>query len=350
MSKRNRYTIIWEKETTTLNMFKNSVTITAITLAAYEIGTRWWETQRIEKNFNYWQNLCTPDVAERAERLRQSYDIPSTGIRLHIDTYPQPDVDAPVLIFNHGVGSYGRMMTGLIMAFYDQGYTVVAGDRIGQGFSGGQRGIMTFEQNVQNAVDIARWAKTRFGAPVFMFGASMGGPVTYCAAAKGAPVDAIACFNLYDFSPGSADIPDLFGTLATRLPSHFWFLLKPLSWLRIPWKKVNAKAWARVIDEREPHMNIIWSKDPLPLNFMSLKFIISLANSAPLIPFEQNQLPVLVINPNRDQMSDPMITKRNYERLSGPKKYVEVPYGHYSFSNTFGQSVAETAHAWFQQH
>ncbi|NOK57656.1 MAG: hypothetical protein GFH27_549303n79 [Chloroflexi bacterium AL-W] len=333
-----------------MSMFKKSAIATAIVIAAYEVGTRWWETQRIEKNFNYWRNLCTPDVAERAECLRQSYDISSTGIRIHIDTYPQPNANAPVLIFNHGVRSYGRMMAGLIMGFYDQGYTVVAGDRIGQGFSGGQRGVMTFEQNAQNAVDIARWTKTRFGTPVFMFGTSMGGPVTYCATAQGAPIDAIACFNLYDFSPGSPDIPDLFGTLAQRFSTRFWFLLKPLSWVRLPWKKVNAKAWASVIDEREPHMNAIWSKDSLPLNFMSLKFIISLANSAPLIPFAQNQLPVLVINPNRDRMSDPAITQRNYERLGGPKHYAEVPYGHYAFAEGFGRSIAEAADPWFKQH
>jgi CSLREA domain-containing protein len=56
---------------------------------------------------------------------------------------------------------------------------------------------------VQNIVDTAHWAKNRFRAPLFMAGGSVGGALTYYAAAAGAPVEAIACLNLFDFGNGA---------------------------------------------------------------------------------------------------------------------------------------------------
>jgi alpha-beta hydrolase superfamily lysophospholipase len=76
-----------------------------------------------------------------------------------------------------------------------------------------------------------------------------------------------------------------------------------------------------------------------------------MVSTPPAVPFEQNQVPVLVINPTRDKMTDPALTKQNYERLGGPKHYVEIPYGHFGFSEmSFYTDTADAAHAWFTRY
>lgn len=46
-------------------------------------------------------------------------------------------------------------------------------------------------------------------------------------------------------------------------------------------------------------------------------------------------------------MTDPAIMRRNYERLGGPKRYHEVPWGHWSSQPPFWQASAEAADDWF---
>lgn len=332
-----------------MKSFINTTSKVAAAIGLYELTMRWIETRQLETGYEYWRNYHNPQLLQQADRIRRTDTIVSTGVPLHIDIYPQPNPDAPVLIFNHGAGSYARALLNVQMAFYDQGYTVVAGDRRGQGLSGGKRGFTTLSQEIQNVIDIARWSQQTFRQPQFMTGCSMGGPLTYYAAAAGAPVNAVSCFNLYDFTPGAYDIPELFGPGAVLI-DRLWPLLQTIGWLSLPWHLLNQKAWKSGIDDREPQIQAIWEKDPLLIRLVPLTFIHALTATAPAVPFEQNELPVQVINPNRDRMSDPAITQRNYERLGGPKHYAEVPYGHYAFAEGFGRSIAEAADPWFKQH
>lgn len=320
------------------------------TLAAWELGTRWWEERRIIGARNHWRNYYSPELVQHAEQVRQSYSIVSTGVPLHIDVYAQADRNAPVTVLYHGGGSYGRMATGLAVALYDRGYTVVAGDRRGQGLSGGQRGMTTWTQDLENAVDIAQWSKAQFQRPQFLIGGSLGGPMVYYAAAAGAPAEAIACLNLYDWSPGSPDVGDIFGPTAAAAIASAGALIGPLGWLRVPWKKTAPELWASILDERDVRGKLIWDQDKLTLNFVTLAFMHALTSTAPAVPFESNQMPVLVINQIRDRMTPPSVTQRNYERLGGPKAYAEIDYGHYSFFDGFSQDVAGAADDWFRKH
>jgi alpha-beta hydrolase superfamily lysophospholipase len=333
-----------------MNTMTKGLLTTATAVTAWELGTRWWETQRIIGKQDHWRNYYPPELVQRADQVRQSYSIVSTGVPLHIDAYIQPAGKAPVAVLYHGGGSYGRMATGIAMALYDRGYTVVVGDRRGQGLSGGQRGMTTWSQDVQNAVDIARWAKEQFKQPLFLIGGSLGGPMSYYAAAAGAPAEAIACLNLYDWSPGSPDVAEIFGTTAAAAARSAGALVGALGWLRLPWKKLATEAWANILDERDVQGKLMWSQDTLVLSYVTIAFVHALTSTAPAVPFEHNQVPVLVINQARDRMTAPAITQRNYERLGGPKAYAEVDYGHYAFLEGFSQDIGTAADDWFRKH
>ena len=168
-------------------------------VAAWEIAIRRWSQARVAIGTDYWRVYADADLNQRGDRLRREYRIRSTGVLIHVDVYARPESYAPILIVNHGSGSYGRMFLPAILEFYDRGYTVILPDQRGQGFSGGLRGDHTISEGTQNIVDVARWAHNYFKGPLFLFGVSAGGSLTYYAAASGTPAQAIACVNLLDF-------------------------------------------------------------------------------------------------------------------------------------------------------
>ena len=109
----------------------------------------------------YWKQYFDAETVAQAETLRQEVYIASTGLQIHMDVYEQPDRNAPVLIFNHGGGGYCRFFVPLALALYQRGYTVIAPDQRGQGYSEGDRTDFTIGELVQNIVDVAHWARAR---------------------------------------------------------------------------------------------------------------------------------------------------------------------------------------------
>ena len=48
-------------------------------------------------------------------------------------------------------------------------------------------------------------------------------------------------------------------------------------------------------------------------------------------------------------MVDPAVTRQNFERLGGPKRDLEIPFGHWSSQPDFWQMVVQAGDEWFQQ-
>jgi pimeloyl-ACP methyl ester carboxylesterase len=289
---------------------------------------------------HYWKRYYTPEIVAQIECLKQDVYLTSTGVRIHMDVYEQQDKSAPVLIFNHGGGGYSRILASLALAMYARGYTVVLPDQRGQGYSEGDRGDFTLGQCVQNIVDAAQWARQRYTGKVFMGGGSVGGGLTYKAAAAGAPVDAIICHNLYDFGSVrdslavsrfafASNLPLLPGIFAasTRMMASLFPSLK------LPF--IMLGKFESMVDERDPNFFRIWWDDPLPLKKISLRYMASTFTTPPAIPYEENRMSVLVINQTRDKMVSPKVTRHNYERLAGDAKYVEIDYGHWATGEQF---------------
>jgi alpha-beta hydrolase superfamily lysophospholipase len=301
----------------------------------------------------YWRIYYDEALVEKSEMIREEFEITSTGVNIHVDVYPNPDPKAPVLIFNHGAAGYCRLFVQLALSFYERGYTVVLPDQRGQGLSDGRRGDYTISECVQNIVDVANWAKNRFSASLFMAGGSVGGALTYYAAAAGAPVNAIACLNLFDFGNGMDGISiSRFASFA-RYPAIIKLLqvgmmfLKPLHGIRIPFNWVGA--FDKLMDERDKEFQSQWDADSVPPRLVSLRSLASNMTTAPTISFEENRVPVLVINQSLDKMVDIRVTKHNYERLGGPKHHLEVPFGHWSSQPQFWETIVTSCDEWFQQ-
>ena len=323
-------------------------------MAIWELGSSWWEVCKAERGYDYWRTYYDPATLERSDRIRQSYALRSTGVTLHLDCYPGPQADSPVVIFNHGAAGYCRILMDFALLFNAKGYTVIMPDQRSQGLSGGRRGDYAASECVQNIVDVAQWAKTRFPGPLFMAGGSMGGALTYYAAAEGAPVEAIACLNLFDFGNGMDSLEISWMAPLNDYPAlrklllHAFGLIRPLHWLRLPFDWFGH--FGQLMDARDAEFQKQWDADPVPPRLVTLRSLFSFLNTSPAVPFEENQFPVLVINQGRDRMTDPAITRRNYERLGGEKEYLEIPFGHWSNQPEFRESIVQACDHWFRKH
>ncbi|MCU0598432.1 MAG: lysophospholipase [Desulfobacterales bacterium] len=303
---------------------------------------------------DYWHVYYSKEDIEYGEKHREEIKILSTGINIHIDFYRNPNPEAPILIFNHGAAGYCRLFVKLARLFNETGYTVVLPDQRGQGLSEGKRGDYTISECVQNIADAAHWAKERFKTPLVMAGGSVGGALTYYAASAGAPAHAIACLNLFDFGNGHDGLKISRMAFLARHPGIGNILkagavfLRPFQRLRIPFNWVGA--FDKLMDDRDAAFQSQWDADPVPPRFVSLRSLISNINTSPAILFEKNHLPVMVINQSLDKMVDAKVTRKNYERLSGPKRYLEVPFGHWSSQAEFWHSIVKACDEWFKQY
>lgn len=335
------------------SFFKKALALTA-GVAGYELSTRWWEKIRSEQGYRYWRSYYRHPFLDKVDKLIRPVSIRSGGVNLHMDVLEQAKKKSPVLVLNHGVASYGKLMLPLAMEFYEKGYTVVVPDQKGRGFSGGVRGDYTVKELAVNLVDVAQWADQQFSGPVYMIGGSLGGALTYYAAAEGAPVKAIACLNLLDFSYGR-DAIDV--TRFDQLSEYFNVellmevktkLSRPFHWMRLPFNIFVD--FEKMLDEVDYPFYERWLNDPLLVRFISLRAISSMLHTPPAIPIELNDMPVLVLNQKYDTLMDPAITRNNFERLGGEKEYVEIPFNHWSRKAEFERTVADAAHKWFQKH
>lgn len=299
----------------------------------------------------YWRAYHDAETLTWFDAHHTSHQIQSAGIRIHIDVYRQPAADAPLIIFNHGGGGYSRLFVPLAKALFEQGYAVVMPDQVGQGLSGGSWRTVTIPALVKNIVDVSFWAREQFSGKIFLAGASMGSGLVYYAAADGAPVDGVICHNLYRFDrPHDAlalsslswatavpGLPQLFASL-TRLGAAIW------SGLPLPYRLLGH--FDRMVDRREADFYPQWKGDPAPLHWITLGHLWSFMSTETAVPLEQNRLPILVINPTLDEMVSPEVTQENYQRLGGPKRYVEIPFGHWGTSQAFTSAWSMSVDAW----
>lgn len=315
---------------------------------SWEVGNQWWEYFWASGRYDNWRKYYDAATHKRADALRRMVALRSTGVTLHIDVYPRPEADAPVVIFSHGAMGYCRLFVTLALAFWDRGYTVVLPDQKGNGLSGGRRGDYTMSEAAQNIHDVTCWARGEFGdVPMFVTGASLGGSLAYYAAAAGAPATALAVLNLFDFSRietgvALANQPVLVPLAARLLP-----LLPLIGWLRLP-----LAAMANFEDPRDPHDRHFlarWNHDPLPIRLVSVRFLASIVTTPACVSFEENTLPILVLVQGADQMIDPDETVASYERLGGPKKLIRLDgFNHISMNPAFYQRIVDACDAWFQ--
>ena len=317
------------------------------TLAAREWWTRQEETQRFYQGRHFWRMIVPAEDVAWVEHHARSFHIPSGKIGIHIDVYAQKQTTAPVVIVVHGLLSYGRLLSPMIRAFYERGYTVVVPDIGGNGFSGGVRGGNEMGDSISTIIDVSLWSRQRFDGPLYMAGISLGGAITYAAAAAGAPVSAISCTNLFTFDDHQV-LAQLTGNRLIPLALPLLRLVAvPFGWVRLPVQWLhNIEA---IVDQEESATLATAVHDPIPPHYLSLNSMVSMGYTPPAVPLSQNTVPVLVLNQVNDSILDPAVTLASYHQLGGPKQYQElVSKAHWSFRPEFWKQIVNSSDDWFK--
>jgi alpha-beta hydrolase superfamily lysophospholipase len=303
--------------------------------------------------FDYWHCYYDRETVERSDELRQEFRFTPADVELHVDAYLQSDPDAPTLLLTHGEGTYARLFVHPALALHARGYSVLVLDQRGHGFSSGARYDFTLAQLAQDVLDAAHWARRMFSGPLFLGGANLGGWLAYQASALGAPVVGLALHQLYDFTAPRDMLAGSRLAPLTGLPGGAQVASAAARALLAvsPRMRLSPDTLARqdaLLDERDNGHYEAWQEDPNSPRAVSLRYAISTLAAPPALPYRENALPVLVINPTRDRMIDPEITRRTFENLGGPKTYAEIDYGHWSLLAPFAQEWAGLIDDWLR--
>jgi alpha-beta hydrolase superfamily lysophospholipase len=307
----------------------------------------------MRENKNYWHVYYDSQTIDRCERIRQEYCIETSGVFLHVDAYLQVEADAPVLLMTHGEGGYSRLFVRVALALFELGYSVLVVDQRGHGYSSGRQADFTLNHLIEDVLDAVHWARRNFSGPLIVAGTNQGGGLVYQAAGMGAPLLGIICHQLYDFSnQNDAFAGSRFSSLL-EIPGGVSFagsiaraMMAISPRMRLRYNSITR--FEGLLDERDNGNFEAWLEDPNPARIVSLGYAVSTFTTNPTVPFEENGLPILVINPMRDRMVNPQITRRNFAKLRGPKTYEEIDFGHWSLTEEFAHIWANSADRWIK--
>ncbi len=270
----------------------------------------------------------------------------SRGTRWHLDLWPAKK-GAPTIVFCHGLSTCGRMMANFVKPFHDKGYNIVCPDLPGFGLSlqNGRRGCCTIEEMVECLKECVLHAQKLYQGKVFLTGISLGGALSYYAAAAGAQVAAIASLNLMDLGDArTREISDHSGLLTHAIPA-LRVLAKLMPELPLPLKRfINVEKLCddAALVER-------FKKNPLVVKTYTLRAALSLLTSHPEIPFKEfESVPILVLHGKKDKLIPESVTRDSFDRILGQKKYVLLEEGeHIPLKASAMKKYVEEVDGWF---
>ncbi|MBX7147564.1 lysophospholipase [bacterium] len=300
------------------------------------------------KDHSHWEEFFSdPDELLFFKNTIEEKYIPSGDTQIHLDIYEQTK-PSPTVVYCHGLSSCGRMMGHMIKGLFKASYNVICPDLVGFGMTTKPYGSGTISEFVQNLFDTVNYANKRFGNNVYLAGISMGGGLSYYAAAAGANVKAIASLCLMDF--GSNE------TLKINRQTSLMIPLKPVL-------KLAAKLFPKANLPLQHFLQVdylcddtvvkdLFKTNPLVIHNYTLSAGYSLVSTKPLITFEQfNKIPTLVLHGREDKLLPASLSKKNYDRLKCKKKFVLLGNcEHIPVAEETLLKYAQEMDAWFSEY
>jgi alpha-beta hydrolase superfamily lysophospholipase len=267
----------------------------------------------------YWHRYLTTDPALVAKVIREEH-VGSRGARLHLDVYQRED-DAPTILFVPGTGAHARCYAEFLFQLHRQGFRGVGIDLQGHGLSEGVRGSFTIEELVENVYDVTTWAVECYGERVGISGSSLGGILAFYAVANDSRLKSAVCHNV-------AVLSELDHLRITRSPNLLRTILplgrlaaRLLPELRLTiWLYLNPQAITN-----DPRLLETFIDDPLTLQTLPLRSIVSQSQVAPAKPIEEIETPIMVLHAEGDRIFPPDYCRAIYERLTCPKRFELIP-------------------------
>lgn len=225
------------------------------------------------------------------------------GHRIHLDRYRRPEAPARVILF-HGVGTNGRQMSSILgHPLARSGIETVAIDMPGYGATEVAAGArVTYDDWVQAGADFVEQEMARDPRPVFLYGLSAGGMLTYHVACRSrAKVAGIIGMTFLDLRNRDvaigATLTPLLGRLS--LPTLPLGGLPGLRRLKVPMRLVGKMH--ALVNDRAAMREMLRDRTSAG-NWVSLGFLSGfMAPAFEVEPEEFNICPILLTQPAEDR-------------------------------------------------
>lgn len=224
------------------------------------------------------------------------------GHGVHLDRFPNAAAPAKVILF-HGVGTNGRQMSTIVgLPLFRAGLETVAIDMPGYGETRvAPDAKVAYDTWVDLARDFIAYEKSRDSRPIFLYGLSAGGMLTYHAAALSGQVAGIIGMTFLDQQLSQVReetaLTPLFSKIGT--PLIHWLAGTPLAALKMPmWL---ASKMHTLVNDRKALKACLHDSTSAG-NWASMRFLSSYLAYRPAIAPESFDIcPVLLTQPAEDR-------------------------------------------------
>jgi alpha-beta hydrolase superfamily lysophospholipase len=240
-----------------------------------------------------------------------------------------------------GTGSHVAYYSRFARALTGLGLHAFGVDLKGHGASGGERGVFTMREMVQNAVDAARFIRERTGLPVGVVGTSQGGEVAFHVLQSSDDVKAAVCHNillstLFPLNARMRLIMSPVVGLAARVLPRFPIPLQ----VAVNWKKAYVDP--TILEEKK--------RDPLAVWTYALASYRSVFTTPSPVPPAANQKPVMVACGERDEIVPPAHCLKCFSALGGPKEFYVMPGAAHQLVVDYSEPFARVVRDFFLRH
>ncbi len=267
---------------------------------------------------NYMTNWFGDDLIEKWEKYVEVKQIDSVRGKINIEIYRNTDMYKPTIVFSHGIAGYARVLLPFLIPLFEKGYNIIAPDLEGYGYNDRLKGDFTWNIHLQNLKDTVDYARTVFKGKLFLGGASMGGPLAYATDVRYNCADGLICWCLWDFADREFMNKE---TQTKRLTYPMMPFLKFASFFfgKLRLKTYYFISYDTLTDSRE--FNDLLKNDPQAGTLISLRGAMSLlTQSKPDKNHDAYDKPVLVCQPEQDEMTPSVYTKKTFSKIKSAKK------------------------------
>lgn len=243
---------------------------------------------------------------------------------VHLDRYPLAEAAATVIVL-HGGGGHGRLLSSAGKLVRNAGLEAVMPDLPGYGLTEAPQRYRRYDIWVDLISDLVRAEHARAHRPVILFGLSMGGMLAWHVAANLPPATLahVAATNLLD--PADREVREAVAryrwvgrhapTLLQKLPGPLLDVRLPLSVLaKVAGMSNDSKVTRALLADRRG------TGSRLALGFLRSW----LSYESAVIPESWCHAPVLLAHPGDDRWTPTGLSRRFFDRLPEPKRYVEL--------------------------
>ncbi len=277
---------------------------------------------------NYMVHWFGEELIHQWEKHAEVKSVDSVNGKIQVEIYENVDVEKPVIVFSHGIAGYARILLPFLIPLFQKGYHIIAPDLEGYGYNERLKGDFTWDTHLENLRDTVAYARKRFKGKVFLGGASMGGPLAYSADARYDCADGLICWCLWDFADKE------FMKKETTTKGWTYPLLPALRLLsrlvgRLRIKTYRVISYDTLTESKE--FNALVKRDSQAGTLISLRGALSLlTQSKSDIDHSEYDKPVLVCQPEGDQMTPSFYTKKTFEKFGkGPARYCGFEGAHF---------------------